>query len=173
MSNGAGPGHEPGAVLQTSLWRPRTGCGAGCLPPASTMTRAAPHVIVIRAATGLIVFAAAAVSTLVLPLLPPSRRVRVLQAFARALLRSIGVRQRTVGRLPRRGALLVANHVSWLDVLVLLSRAPVRVLAKCEIAGWPLIGRLTTAAGAVYIDRSRPRRLPATVAAAAEAIRNG
>jgi 1-acyl-sn-glycerol-3-phosphate acyltransferase len=137
------------------------------------MTRAAPHVIVIRAATGLIVFAAAAVSTLVLPLLPPSRRVRVLQAFARALLRSIGVRQRTVGRLPRRGALLVANHVSWLDVLVLLSRAPVRVLAKCEIAGWPLIGRLTTAAGAVYIDRSRPRRLPATVAAAAEAIRNG
>ena len=56
---------------------------------------------------------------------------------------------------------------------MLLSSAPIRVLAKCEVAGWPLIGWLTTAAGAVYIDRSRPRRLPATVAATAEAIRNG
>jgi 1-acyl-sn-glycerol-3-phosphate acyltransferase len=108
-----------------------------------------------------------------LPLLPPPRRVRVLQVFARALLRSIGVQQRTVGGLPRRGALLVANHVSWLDALVLLSSAPVLLLARCEIAGWPLIGRLTTAAGAVYIDRSRPLLLPATVAATAEALRNG
>ena len=173
MSSGAGPGHEPGAALQTSLWWPRTGCGSRCLPPAGTVTRAAPHIIAVRAATGCAVFAAAAVSTLVLPLLPPPRQMRVLQVFARALLRSIGVQQRTAGRLPRRGALLVANHVSWLDVLVLLSSAPVRLLAKCEVAGWPLIGRLTTAAGAVYIDRSKPRRLPATVAAAAGALRDG
>jgi hypothetical protein len=41
------------------------------------------------------------------------------------LLRSFGIRQRTVGRVPRRRALLVANHVSWLDALVLLASAPV------------------------------------------------
>ncbi len=87
MFHGTGPGHEPGAAPPTWLWRPRTGCDTGCLPPAGTVTRAAPHIIAGRAATGFVVFAVAAVSTLVLPLLPPSRKVRVLQVFATALLR--------------------------------------------------------------------------------------
>jgi 1-acyl-sn-glycerol-3-phosphate acyltransferase len=137
------------------------------------VAKAAPHVVAVRAASGLVVLAAAGAAVLVFPLLSPSRRARVMPGIARALLRSIGVRQRTVGRLPRGGTLLVANHVSWLDALVLLAYGPVRLLAKCEVVGWPLIGRLATAAGAVFIDRSRPRMLPATVAAVATALRNG
>jgi 1-acyl-sn-glycerol-3-phosphate acyltransferase len=60
-----------------------------------------------------------------------------------------------------------------LDILVLLSCAPVRLLAKLEVGDWPLFGRLASAAGAVFIDRSRPRLLPATVAAVAAALRDG
>ena len=119
------------------------------------------------------VLAAAASCALIFPMLHPSRRSRVMRACAAALLRSIGVRRRAVGRLPRSGTLLVANHVSWLDVLVLLSWAPVRLVAKREVTGWPLIGRLATASGTVFIDRSRPRLLPTTVAAVAAALQDG
>jgi 1-acyl-sn-glycerol-3-phosphate acyltransferase len=75
--------------------------------------------------------------------------------------------------LPRRGALIVANHVSWLDVLVLLAHAPARLLAKCEVRSWPVIGAIGTAAGTVFIDRDRPRALPTTVSDVAGALRAG
>ena len=71
--NGGAPSHEPGVALQASLWRPLTGCDTGCLPPAGTVARAAPHIIAVRAVTGCVVFAAAALSTLLLPLLPARR----------------------------------------------------------------------------------------------------
>ncbi len=74
------------------------------------------------------------------------------------------------GRVPRRRALLVANHVSWLDVLAVLAVSPARMLAKREVRGWPVVGALAAAAGAVFVDRSRPRQLPATVARVADAL---
>ena len=64
---------------------------------------------------------------------------------------------------PAAGALLVANHVSWLDVVVILAHAPARLLAKREVRAWPLIGRLAATLGTVFVDRSRPKTLPATV----------
>lgn len=50
-------------------------------------------------------------------------------------------------------ALFVSNHVSWLDIPVLGGAAPVHFLSKAEVADWPLIGRLATAAGTLYIRR--------------------
>jgi 1-acyl-sn-glycerol-3-phosphate acyltransferase len=67
----------------------------------------------------------------------------------------------------------VANHVSWLDTVVLLAVVPCRLLAKTEVRGWPVVGRLAAGAGTVFIDRSRPRTLPATVAVVAAALRDG
>lgn len=77
------------------------------------------------------------------------------------------------GRAPRGRALLVANHVSWLDVLAVLAVSPARMLAKREVRRWPLVGALAAAAGTVFVDRSRPRDLPATVAQVAGALRSG
>ena len=68
---------------------------------------------------------------------------------------------------------MVANHVSWLDVVVLLAHLPARMLAKREVRGWPVVGRLAVAMGTVFIDRDRPRTLPARVAAVAGALRDG
>ncbi|NED54678.1 1-acyl-sn-glycerol-3-phosphate acyltransferase, partial [Micromonospora aurantiaca] len=63
--------------------------------------------------------------------------------------------------------------VSWLDVLAVLAVSPARMLAKREVRRWPLVGALAAAAGTVFVDRSRPRDLPATVAQVAGALRSG
>jgi 1-acyl-sn-glycerol-3-phosphate acyltransferase len=106
-------------------------------------------------------------------MLIPAARARVVRFFARGVLRAFGVRHALCGRLPRKGALIVANHVSWLDVLVLLAYAPARLLAKREVRSWPAIGLLAAAAGSVFIDRLRPRALPRTVADVTAALRAG
>lgn len=77
------------------------------------------------------------------------------------------------GRPPRRRALLVANHVSWLDILAVLAVSPARMLAKREVRRWPVLGALAAAAGTIFVDRSRPRALPVTVAGVADALRAG
>jgi 1-acyl-sn-glycerol-3-phosphate acyltransferase len=106
-------------------------------------------------------------------MLTPAGRAGLLRLFARALLGALGVRHDLRGRLPRQGALIVANHVSWLDVLALIAYAPVRLLAKREVRSWPVIGALAAAAGTVFIDRLRPRALPGTVADVTASLRTG
>ena len=56
---------------------------------------------------------------------------------------------------PAQPALYVANHVSWLDIPVLGGLSNVHFLSKAEVASWPLIGPLATAAGTLYIRRGQ------------------
>ncbi|WP_433313660.1 lysophospholipid acyltransferase family protein [Micromonospora chersina] len=154
------------------LWRPASGCGPGCLPAA-----AAPDVSLPRRAGRLLgvlgmLLAGVGLAAL-LPLLPAGGRRAALRAWARWTLRALGVRLRVRGRLPRGRALLVANHVSWLDILAVLAVAPARMLAKREVRDWPVVGALAAAAGTVFVDRSRPRDLPATVGRVTGALRAG
>ncbi|MFI7429604.1 lysophospholipid acyltransferase family protein [Micromonospora sp. NPDC049836] len=154
------------------LWRPASGCGPGCLPAAT-----GPAVPPARRAGRLLgvlgmVLAGVGLAAL-LPVLPARARRAALRGWARGVLRALGVRLDVHGRLPRRPALLVANHVSWLDILAVLAVAPARMVAKREVRGWPLVGPLAAAAGTVFVDRSRPRDLPATVGRVAAALRAG
>ncbi|GAB2819490.1 lysophospholipid acyltransferase family protein [Actinocorallia aurea] len=71
------------------------------------------------------------------------------------------------------GTLIVANHVSWLDIPALLSLEPVTMLAKREVGTWPLIGGLARRAGTCFIDRDRLHSLPGTVADIAALLRAG
>ncbi|MFI5931623.1 lysophospholipid acyltransferase family protein [Actinoplanes sp. NPDC051494] len=105
---------------------------------------------------------------LVLPL-----RGAALRTIARGLLAAMGVKLVWRGPAPRPGSLLVANHVSWLDVLALLAVTPSRVIAKSEVATWPFVGLIARAGGAIFLDRSRPRQLPAAVAEVAATLRAG
>jgi 1-acyl-sn-glycerol-3-phosphate acyltransferase len=109
----------------------------------------------------------------VFPLLPAAARRAGGRAWARGTVRAFGARLVVRGRPPRGRALLVANHVSWLDVVVMLAVAPARMLAKREVRGWPLVGLVAAAAGTVFVDRSRPRELPATVRRVADLLRAG
>jgi 1-acyl-sn-glycerol-3-phosphate acyltransferase len=105
-------------------------------------------------------------------LVPLLRRVAV-RATARALLAALGVRLVWRGPAPRPGSLLVANHVSWLDIVALLAVEPVRLVAKDEVRRWPAIGMLARLSGSLFVDRSRPRLLPGTVGEVAAALRAG
>lgn len=158
-------------VLNT-LWLPRSTCGTGCLP--QTSPASVPRVIVLKriVCTGAVLFLAA-LSMPVLALLPQRALLRAQRALARAILRGLGIKHSATGRIPQRGALLVANHVSWLDVVVILAYAPARLLAKREVRSWPLIGRLAATLGTVFVDRSRPKSLPATVAEVSRNITDG
>ncbi|MER5606053.1 lysophospholipid acyltransferase family protein [Micromonospora tulbaghiae] len=154
------------------LWRPASGCGPDCLPPP-----AAPDVSRLRRAGRLLgvlgVLLAGTGLAVLLPLLPATRGRAALRGWALWTLRTLGVRLVVRGRAPRGRALLVANHVSWLDVLAVLAVSPARMLAKREVRRWPLVGALAAAAGTVFVDRSRPRDLPATVARVAGVLRSG
>ncbi|SPL87736.1 1-acyl-sn-glycerol-3-phosphate acyltransferase [[Actinomadura] parvosata subsp. kistnae] len=102
-------------------------------------------------------------------------RVRPTRLWARLLLRVLGIRLEVRGAVDASGtgALVVANHISWLDPLVVAATVPSRPLAKREVAGWPVIGTLVAGAGALFIDRERLMALPGAVAAVADALRAG
>ncbi|SEH02027.1 1-acyl-sn-glycerol-3-phosphate acyltransferases [Nonomuraea solani] len=104
-----------------------------------------------------------------------ARRARITGAWARTLLRALGLRLRVGGAQEAGGggALLVANHVSWLDPLVIAATVPSKPLAKREVAGWPIVRTLVAGAGALFIDRERLYALPSAVAAVAGALRAG
>jgi 1-acyl-sn-glycerol-3-phosphate acyltransferase len=154
------------------LWRPRSACGPDCLPaggdtPVSRTRqtgRLAALFAVLVAGVGLVVL---------LPLLPSAGRHRAVRTWARGLLRAVGVRLVVRGRPPQRRALLVANHVSWLDIIAVVAVSPARLVAKHEVRRWPLVGVLAALGRTIFVDRSRPRTLPDTVAEVATVLRAG
>ena len=76
--------------------------------------------------------------------------------YYRLLLRIVGLRVRVVGELVRdRAVLLVSNHVSWADILVIGSIAPLAFVSKAEIAKWPLVGITAKLQRTVFVDRTR------------------
>ena len=83
---------------------------------------------------------------------PLSRALPVV--FHRFLLRLLGVRLHVSGAIAReRPLVIVANHVSWLDILTLTAVAPVRFVSKAEVARWPVIGWLAKLQRSVFLDR--------------------
>ena len=77
-------------------------------------------------------------------------------AFHRIALWMLDVRIHVRGAPPEREpSLVLSNHVSWLDILVVGSLRPLSFVAKSEIAGWPVIGALAGLQRTVYIERAR------------------
>ncbi|MEU9093391.1 lysophospholipid acyltransferase family protein [Streptomyces sp. NPDC048428] len=110
-------------------------------------------------------------------LLGRAHRERLTRAWAHGVLRAFGVRMRVVGRPEGHrdgpGVLVVANHVSWLDIPLVAAVCPGRMLAKSDIRNWPLLGPLAALGGTLFVERERLRALPATVRALASALRGG
>lgn len=74
------------------------------------------------------------------------------------------------GAAPR---LIVANHVSWTDILVLGARRPLCFVAKTEVAGWPFLGALAKVQDSIFVDRAARFALPAVNAAIASRMAAG
>jgi 1-acyl-sn-glycerol-3-phosphate acyltransferase len=96
--------------------------------------------------------------TFVFPKLEPVQKTQRIQAWAQVLLERLAINLVVNGKTPRQGPmLLAANHISWLDVYVILATCPCRFVAKSEVRQWPLVGRLAAATGTLFISRQSPR----------------
>ena len=70
--------------------------------------------------------------------------------------RLLGIRLHVHGEIPKeQPVLLIANHISWLDIPVLSAVAPLSFIAKSEVAGWPLVSSLARLQRTVFVDRQR------------------
>jgi 1-acyl-sn-glycerol-3-phosphate acyltransferase len=81
----------------------------------------------------------------------------IQRVWARAFLRVLGVELVVEGRAAGGASLFVANHVSYLDIVVLAALFPGRFVAKSEIAGWPVLGQMAAAVGTIFVDQRRAR----------------
>lgn len=85
---------------------------------------------------------------------PLSRTLPVI--FHRYLLLVLGVRLRVSGTPSRERPLLItANHLSWLDIVVISSLMPVSFIAKSEVARWPFFGTLARLQRSIFVERER------------------
>ena len=98
-----------------------------------------------------------ATTTVVFPVVGAQQRRALVRRWSRKLLHLLRVEARIHGALDAHegNLLIVANHVSWLDIFVLNAHRPARFVAKSEIAGWPVAGRLIRGAGTIFVDRDR------------------
>ena len=91
------------------------------------------------------------------PYLNQTRQRRILKRWSRQLLNILNIGIQIEGHQPARsedGCLMVANHVSWLDVFVLNAIHPSQFIAKSEVCSWPIIGWLCKCGGTIFIERA-------------------
>ncbi len=108
------------------------------------------------------------------PSLDVRAREKRIQWWSAKLLRVMGLALHTSGT-PRPGAkLLVANHVSWLDIAAIHAVIPdARFVSKSDVRHWPLVGRLVAGAGTLFIEREKKRDALRVVHQMAEALKAG
>ena len=82
------------------------------------------------------------------------RQALWLQRGCRRVLRLLKVEVQVDGPVPQTG-LLISNHLSYLDILVLSSLTPALFVAKREVSGWPVFGWLAACGGTLFINRER------------------
>jgi len=108
------------------------------------------------------------------PRLTPSEREKRVERWAQDLLERFGVALEIRGAPPASGPiLLVANHISWLDIVVLHAARYCRFVSKANVRHWPLIGPLATGAGTLYVERESRRDAMRVVHRMVDALRQG
>lgn len=123
--------------------------------PAVTRLLDGLRVGVVLAAVGVVTLVLLPLQWIALRLTLPARR-RIPALYHRIVLRLIGVRVKVIGApAPERPLLILANHVSWLDICVVGSLTPLFFIAKSEVAGWPVIGLLAKFQRTIFVDRAR------------------
>ena len=104
--------------------------------------------------------AAAAILRMVFPRATGPRKRALVRWWSAKLMRIVGVAVRVEGQPPgetESGAMIAANHVSWLDVFAVSSVRATRFIAKSEIRDWPIAGWIVERSGTLFVRRERRR----------------
>ena len=106
--------------------------------------------------------------------LSPAQTQLVLREWTRQMLSILNVELVVHGSPAESGPLLqLANHISWLDILVMNAAHPTRFVSKADAKHWPLLGTLVTAAGTLYIERENRRDAMRVVHRMTDRLREG
>lgn len=103
----------------------------------------------------------------------PGEREEAVRRWSGRMLQVLGVKLVVHGQAPDCPKLVVCNHVSWLDIIAINSVLPSRFVSKAEVAHWPVVGYLVTAAGTLYLERERRRDAMRVLGLMSQALRDG
>ena len=110
------------------------------------------------------------------PHLRPSERDVIIECWCREVLDVLSIRLNLRGETPPgrvTSVLFVANHVSWMDILIINACRRVRFVAKTEVRQWPLVGWMAARTGTVFLKRTSPRELARMTKSVATFLRRG
>lgn len=115
---------------------------------------------------------------LILARLCDNRRKAALQealfrTWAASVARTIGMHVKVVGQLPPMACLLVANHLGYIDIVLLATQVRCAFIAKKEISRWPGIGLFARSVNTIFVDRNRKRDLLRVIERMAAALAEG
>ena len=92
------------------------------------------------------------------PRLTQAQRNQRVTQWAQGMLACMQIAHRAQGSVPQHGPLLlVANHISWLDIIVIHAAGHCRFVSKADVRRWPVLGRLAEGAGTLFIERESRR----------------
>lgn len=110
----------------------------------------------------------------VFPRMPQEQRELRVQDWSARMLACLGIRLVVEGESGATGPLLiVANHLSWLDITALHAARYCRFVSKADVARWPLIGKLASGVGTLFIERTRRRDALRVVRHMEQSLRDG
>lgn len=115
-------------------------------------------------------------AALLFPWLDAAGRDRRIQRWSQQLVRICGLTLQMDNALqnqPESPALIICNHISWLDIFVINTIHPCRFVAKSDIRDWPLIGWLCDKSGTIFIARGRQRDVRRIYAGLVKSIHAG
>jgi 1-acyl-sn-glycerol-3-phosphate acyltransferase len=108
------------------------------------------------------------------PRLSPEQKEIRVQVWSLQFLALWGIHVKVLGQPVVAGpALIVSNHISWLDISVIHAARHCRFVSKSDIRDWPLVGKLATGAGTLYIERSSRKDALRMVKDMADAMKEG
>jgi 1-acyl-sn-glycerol-3-phosphate acyltransferase len=116
-----------------------------------------------------------AITTLRFPRATTAQRREHVRRWSAELLELLAIESRVTGSIAAAegNLVLLANHVSWLDIFVIDAQVPARFIAKSELARWPLVGRLLRDTETIFLERARKADMRRVNAVATEALARG
>ena len=96
-----------------------------------------------------------------------------MRIWGKGMMACAGVRVAAEGVPPPLGALVVSNHLTYMDIAAVGSVAPVVFVSKAEVRRWPFVGFVAALGGTVFVDRSRRRDVVRVLRGMKEALARG